>query len=229
MFKNTLRLLVVAVTLVLLGLLTIAVAAQTTTPTPTPAGETTQEATAEVTATFTPAPTATPTPTVEVEAKTDTNIIDIAKQTSELSTFVKVLDTAGLSATLSDGGSFTVFAPTNDAFNALPAGTLDKLLADKQALGKLLLYHIVGGGALANDALKVGTLKTLSGDAVRITRTDTALMVNDANAGLKIIQASNGVIYMIDKVLTPPLPAEATSEATSEATAEVTAEATAKP
>jgi uncharacterized surface protein with fasciclin (FAS1) repeats len=205
-------------------------AAQTATPTPAASeatSESTGEATAEATATPTPAPSPTPTPTVEVQ-KSDSNIVEIAKQTPDLSAFVAALDAAGLTDTLSDGGAFTVFAPSNAAFDALGKEAVDALMKDKAALGKVLLYHVVGGAALADDAIKAGSLFALSGDTIKVTRTDTSIMVNDASAGLKVIQASNGVIYVVDKVLTPPKP-EATSEATSEATGEATSEATAAP
>jgi transforming growth factor-beta-induced protein len=153
------------------------------------------------------------------------NIVEAARENPELSTFVTALETAHLIDTLSDGGSFMVFAPTNDAFEALPADTLDALMANPQDLGQLLLYHIVGGAMPVAQAV-AQPITPLFGPDLTLDLTADGLVVNDANAGVQAIEASNGVIYMIDEVLLPSV-AEATAEASAEATAD--AEATAAP
>jgi len=117
------------------------------------------------------------------------------------STLVAAVKVAHLEEALR-GGSFTVFAPTNAAFDALPAGTLEALLADPAALSEILTYHVVAGRVFAGDLAEGKELKTLEGETLRITLTDGA-RVNGANILATDILATNGVIHVIDAVLIP--------------------------
>lgn len=101
-----------------------------------------------------------------------------------------------------NNGQYTVFAPTNEAFAALPAGTLDKLKTDSALLTKILTYHVVSGQA-APDAV-VGTHKTLEGQNVTVSGTPEALKVNTAGVVCGGVKTANAQVYMIDAVLMPP-------------------------
>ena len=116
-------------------------------------------------------------------------------------------DAAGLVETLSGEGPFTVFAPTDDAFAALPAGTLDSLLlARKQtALTDILLYHVVSGKVMAADVVTLTSVPTVLGKDVTVTVKDGKVFLNDTvQVIITDIEASNGVIHVIDAVLLPP-------------------------
>jgi uncharacterized surface protein with fasciclin (FAS1) repeats len=132
-------------------------------------------------------------------------IVDIAASNPDFSTLVTAVTEAGLVETLS-GGEFTVFAPTNAAFEALPAGTLDELLADPEgALTDVLTYHVVEGTVMAEDVLGMDgqEVTTVNGSPVTITVDGESVMVNDAVVVTTDIVASNGVIHVIDAVLVP--------------------------
>ncbi len=101
-------------------------------------------------------------------------------------------------------GPFTVFAPTDEAFAALPKETLDALLADPKALAKILTYHVLAGKVMAADVTDGLSAPTLAGPAVAFTIVDGKPMINDANIIATDIAASNGVIHVIDKVILPP-------------------------
>jgi uncharacterized surface protein with fasciclin (FAS1) repeats len=118
---------------------------------------------------------------------------------------VTALETAGLVETLAGEGSFTVFAPTNDAFAAL-GSDLDAVLADNELLTSVLLYHVVDGKVLSPDAIALAgsDVDTLSGDAIALSLQDDSLYINDAMVTAVDIEASNGVIHVIDAVLLPP-------------------------
>lgn len=133
-------------------------------------------------------------------------IAEIAAGDENFSTLVTALDAAGLVGALSEEGELTVFAPTNDAFDALPEGTLDSLLADPEgALSQILLYHVVSGVALAEDVVELDSVTTLQGDDITITVTEYDVILNDsANVTMTDIMATNGVIHVIDAVLLPP-------------------------
>lgn len=137
-------------------------------------------------------------------AKTNT-IVDVASGNKSFSTLVKAVKAAGLVETLSGKGPFTVFAPTNEAFNALPKGTLESLLKpeNKAKLQKVLTYHVVSGTVMAKD-VKPGSVKTVQGSPVMVKVQGGKVMVNNANVLQTDIKASNGVIHVIDKVLLPP-------------------------
>ena len=131
------------------------------------------------------------------------NIVETAATAGTFNTLIAAAQAANLANTLANEGPFTVFAPTDDAFAALPAGTLDALLADPDALADILLYHVVAGEVLAADVVNLTTATTLQGSTVVIDAT-IGVMINDANVLQTDILASNGVIHVIDKVLLPP-------------------------
>jgi uncharacterized surface protein with fasciclin (FAS1) repeats len=136
--------------------------------------------------------------------KQGNTIVDIAAKNPAFSTLVKALQAAGLVETLS-GGNFTVFAPTNEAFAALPPGTLEKLLLpeNRDGLRKILTYHVVLG-SVQSTTLKNGQVKTLEGNDVNIAVGDRMVNVNGAKVINADVQASNGIIHVIDQVLIPP-------------------------
>jgi len=156
-----------------------------------------------------PAPTATPEP-IE-EAKT---IVDIAVEDGRFTTLVAALEAADLAGALQGDGPFTVFAPTDDAFAALPEGTVEGLLADTDALSNVLLYHVVEGQVMAPDVLGLDgqEVETLSTESILITIDGDKVMINESTVIIPDIEASNGVIHVIDQVLLPPAPEEAMEE-----------------
>lgn len=133
----------------------------------------------------------------------DKDIVDTAVGAGNFTTLVAAVKAAGLVDTLKGAGPFTVFAPTDDAFKKLPAGTLDKLLADPEGLKKILLYHVVSGKVMAADVTKMKSAKTVEGSNIRI-KTDGGVMVNNAKVVKTDIVCSNGVIHVIDTVIMPP-------------------------
>ena len=132
------------------------------------------------------------------------DIVDTAVAAGSFNTLATALKAAGLVETLKGKGPFTVFAPTDDAFKKLPAGTLEKLLADKAQLTKVLTYHVVAGKVMAADVVKLSEAKTVEGSAVKISAKDGKVKVNDANVVKTDVGASNGVIHVIDAVILPP-------------------------
>lgn len=130
------------------------------------------------------------------------DIVDTAVGAGSFNTLVKAIQVAGLVDTLKGTGPFTVFAPTDEAFAKLPAGTLDGLLKDKAALTKVLTYHVVPGKVMAAD-IKPGEAKTVQGQSVRLSVMGGKVMVDDANVVTADVAASNGVIHVIDKVILP--------------------------
>ncbi len=144
---------------------------------------------------------AIPARAAEPKAK---DIVDTAVAAGSFNTLATALKAAGLIETLKGKGPFTVFAPTDDAFKKLPAGTLEKLLADKAQLTKVLTYHVVAGKVMADDVVRLKEAKTVEGSMVKITVANGAVKVNDANVVKTDIGATNGVIHVIDSVLLPP-------------------------
>jgi uncharacterized surface protein with fasciclin (FAS1) repeats len=116
---------------------------------------------------------------------------------------VTALTAADLVETLQGDGPFTVFAPTDDAFAALPDGTVEALLKDVPALTDVLLYHVVPGKVMAADVVALDSADTVQGEAVTIAVDGDKVMVNEAQVIITDIQASNGVIHVIDAVLIP--------------------------
>ena len=134
-------------------------------------------------------------------------IVDIAVADGRFNTLVAAVTAADLVETLSGEGPFTVFAPTDDAFAALPAGTLDSLLLpeNKQALTDILLYHVVSGSVMASDVVGLSSAPTVLGKDITITVKDGNVYLNDTiQVIITDIEASNGVIHVIDAVLLPP-------------------------
>ncbi len=123
---------------------------------------------------------------------------------SNLKTLVAAIDAAGLTDTLMNGGPFTVFAPTNEAFAELPEGTLDNLLKpeNKDKLIAILTYHVVPGKVMAVDVVKLNSATTVNGQDI-IIDTGDGVKVDDANVIRTDILAKNGVIHTIDKVMLP--------------------------
>ncbi len=149
--------------------------------------------------TSTPAPTATPV--VEAEART---VVDIAVEDGRFNTLVAAVTAADLATTLSGDGPFTVFAPTDDAFAALPEGTVEGLLEDIPALTDVLTYHVVSGNVLAADVVGLSSAATLQGSDVSVRVDAGNVFINDAQVIITDIVGSNGVIHVIDSVLLPP-------------------------
>ncbi|MGE5849321.1 MAG: fasciclin domain-containing protein [Candidatus Methylomirabilota bacterium] len=130
------------------------------------------------------------------------DIVDTAVEAGSFNTLAKALTEAGLVETLKGQGPFTVFAPTDEAFAKLPAGTLENLLKDKARLTAVLTYHVVPGKVMAADVMKLNSAKTVEGQIVTFSHT-SGVKVNDANVIKTDIVASNGVIHVIDKVILP--------------------------
>jgi uncharacterized surface protein with fasciclin (FAS1) repeats len=149
-------------------------------------------------------PSTTKTTEPATSAKSNT-IIDVASGNSSFTTLVTAIKAAGLVETLSGKGPFTVFAPTDAAFKALPKGTLEMLLKpeNKAKLTKVLTYHVVAGKIMAKD-VKPGNVKTVEGSPFAVKVAAGKVMVNAANVTQTDIPASNGVIHVIDKVILPP-------------------------
>jgi transforming growth factor-beta-induced protein len=137
-------------------------------------------------------------------AQADKTIVDIAVEDGRFTTLVTALQAAELVDTLQGEGPFTVFAPTDDAFAALPEGTLDSLLADIPALTNVLLYHVVSGKVMAADVVSLSSADTVLGKPVNISVADGNVKINDASVIITDIEASNGVIHVIDSVILPP-------------------------
>jgi uncharacterized surface protein with fasciclin (FAS1) repeats len=117
---------------------------------------------------------------------------------------VKAIQAAGLVETLKGKGPFTVFAPTDEAFAKLPAGTLEGLLKDKAKLASILTYHVVPGKVMSSDVAKLSSAKTVQGQDVKIS-TAGGVRVNDAKVVQADIETTNGVIHVIDTVILPSM------------------------
>ena len=135
-------------------------------------------------------------------ANAGTTVVDIAVSNKDFSTLVSLLKKADLVKALEGAGPFTVFAPTNEAFAAVPKADLDALLANPEKLKAVLLYHVVSGD-IASDKIKPGMVKTLSGQDVDITVKDGKVYVNNAEVVQADLKASNGVIHVVNQVLLP--------------------------
>ena len=135
------------------------------------------------------------------------NIVETAIDAGSFDTLVAAVKAADLVKTLSSPGPFTVFAPTDEAFAKLPAGTIDALLKDKEKLTSILTYHVVSGKVMANDVKTLSSAVTVQGQDLSIDAKRWHLhrnvKVNGANVIKTDIECSNGVIHVIDKVLMP--------------------------
>jgi len=139
---------------------------------------------------------------VAVQAGSHKDIVDTAVAAGSFNTLATALKAAGLVDTLKGPGPFTVFAPTDEAFAKIPKADLDALIADKARLTKVLTYHVVPGKVMAADVTKLKEAKTVEGQMVRID-TSSGVKVNGANVIKADVEASNGVIRVIDSVILP--------------------------
>jgi transforming growth factor-beta-induced protein len=152
----------------------------------------------------TPAPEPTPEPVDEPE-EAELNIVETAIAAGSFETLVAAVSAAGLADALSGEGPFTVFAPTDEAFAALPEGTVEALLEDPEGdLTQILLYHVLSGQVMAADVTDGLEAETLQGSTVSFTISDGVVMINGATIIVTDIEASNGVIHVIDAVILPP-------------------------
>jgi len=133
------------------------------------------------------------------------DIVDTAVAAGSFNTLVTALQAAGLADTLKGKGPFTVFAPTDDAFSKLPAGTVESLLKpeNKDKLRAILLYHVVSADVTAAQVVKLSSARTVNGQDLKISVNNGTVMVNDATVVEADVVASNGVIHVIDTVLLP--------------------------
>ncbi len=131
------------------------------------------------------------------------SIVETAIDAGSFTTLVAAVKAAGLAETLSSGGPYTVFAPTDDAFAKLPAGTVEALLADPDKLRSILLYHVVPGKVTSAQVVKLDKATTAQGSDVRISASDSGVKINDANVTQVDIETSNGIIHVIDTVILP--------------------------
>lgn len=134
------------------------------------------------------------------------DIVATAAANDDFSTLVTAVKAAGLVGVLKQKGPYTVFAPTNEAFAALPDGTLDMLLMpeNKDKLKKVLTYHVVSGKVTAKQAMSLNSAGTVEGSNITLMTTGGKVMVNDATVIKADVMTSNGVIHVIDKVILPP-------------------------
>ena len=133
------------------------------------------------------------------------DIVDTAVAAGSFKTLATALDAAGLVQTLKGSGPFTVFAPTDEAFAKLPAGTLETLLKpeNKEKLQRLLTYHVVSGKVMASDVVKLQSAKAVSGDTLIVKVQNGTVHVDNATVTKADVTASNGVIHVIDSVILP--------------------------
>ena len=152
------------------------------------------------------AETTTVPPTTEAMAEemTEDTIVDVAIA-GEFNTLVAAVQAAGLVETLQGEGPFTVFAPTDEAFAALPEGTLESLLEDPAALADILTYHVVSGEVLAADVVGLDAATPVQGSDISIEVVDGGVVLNgSSNVVATDVKASNGVVHVIDAVILPP-------------------------
>jgi uncharacterized surface protein with fasciclin (FAS1) repeats len=137
----------------------------------------------------------------------DQTIVDVAVEDGRFSTLVTAVDSAGLAETLSGPGPFTVFAPTDSAFAALPEGTVSDLLQseNEDQLRNILLYHVASGSVMAADVTAMDSVETMQGSMLPVTVSDDGtVMIGEATVVATDVEADNGVIHVIDAVLMPP-------------------------
>jgi uncharacterized surface protein with fasciclin (FAS1) repeats len=131
------------------------------------------------------------------------DIVDTAISAGGFTTLVSAVKAAGLVDTLKGAGPFTVFAPTDEAFAKLPAGTVESLLKDPEKLKDILLYHVVSGKVMAADVIKIKSAKTVEGGSVKIRTMGDQVMVDNATVVKTDIVCDNGIIHVIDAVIIP--------------------------
>lgn len=142
----------------------------------------------------------------ESAVQTAKNIVNTAIADAKFSTLVSALKQADLVATLSNPGPFTVFAPDNEAFKALPAGTLNNLMKEnsKETLASILKFHVVPGRISMADLQDGQKLKTVNGEELSVTKLNGKVTVNGVELDQPDIEASNGIIHVVGQVLLPP-------------------------
>jgi uncharacterized surface protein with fasciclin (FAS1) repeats len=176
----------------------IAACSAAASPSATPTGASTPSP-ASTTAT---SPTMAPSASAAAMAK---DIVQTATAAGSFKTLLTAVKAAGLVETLEGKGPFTVFAPTDAAFAALPSGTLDGLLKDPAALKKVLLYHVVSGAVTSDNVVGLTSATSVEGSPITISVKDGTVYLNDsAKVVTPDVMASNGVIHVIDKVILPP-------------------------
>ncbi|WP_296698945.1 fasciclin domain-containing protein [Algoriphagus sp.] len=141
------------------------------------------------------------------ETKIDADIVDLAVSQDFLTTLVAAVKAGDLVDVLKGDGPFTVFAPTNEAFAKLPAGTVETLLKpeNKAQLVKILTYHVVPGKVMSTDLKNGQTAKTVEGSTIKVTLKDGKAMINNATVTAADIIADNGVVHVIDTVIMPSM------------------------
>lgn len=148
-------------------------------------------------------------PAAEVEEKPadnpTMNIVELAVSAGSFNTLVAAVQAAGLVETLSGEGPFTVFAPTDEAFARIPQADLEALLADKEALTAVLTYHVVPGKVMAEDVVNLSSATTANGQDLEIQVRDGKVMIDGATVVTADIEATNGVIHVIDEVILPDM------------------------
>jgi uncharacterized surface protein with fasciclin (FAS1) repeats len=133
------------------------------------------------------------------------NIVEVAQSAGSFNTLVAAVQAAGLVETLSGPGPFTVFAPTDEAFAMIPEADLEALLADKEALTAVLTYHVVAGKVSSGDVVNLSSAETVNGQSVSIEVVDGKVMIDGATVVATDIEASNGLIHVIDRVILPDM------------------------
>ena len=135
------------------------------------------------------------------------DIVDVAVEAGSFSTLVKAVQAAGLVEALKSDGPLTVFAPTDEAFAALPAGTIEDLLKpeNKSKLQAILKYHVVAGDVMAADVVNLKKAETLQGQSAKVLASKAGVMIDNAKVVKTDIMASNGVIHVIDAVILPTM------------------------
>ena len=167
-----------------------------------------------------PAASTPPAAVAPVASKGD--LIEAAKASGQLTTFVKAVDAANLTSVLRTNPNLTVFAPTDAAFAALPAGELDRLMKDPTALQKVLTYHVINARVDSGKIIgSKGPVKTVEGDSVVLDGSGATAMVDGARITQADVMATNGVLHVVDKVLMPGAMAQAAAATDASARADV--------
>lgn len=137
--------------------------------------------------------------------KASKDIVETAASNGSFNTLVAALDAAGLNETLKGDGPFTVFAPTDEAFAKLPAGTVEKLLLpeNRDQLTAILTYHVVAGEVTSAQVVKLNSATTVNGQDIEIRTANDVVMIDGATVAAVDVMASNGVIHVIDQVILP--------------------------
>lgn len=131
------------------------------------------------------------------------DIVDTAVNAGSFKTLVTAVKAAGLVDTLKGAGPFTVFAPTDEAFSKLPAGTIENLLANPEKLKQVLTYHVVAGKVMASDVVKLKSAKTVQGSEAKVHVSNGKVSIDQAHVVKTDIVCDNGVIHVIDAVILP--------------------------